>query len=156
MCSPFSLNNGVWERLLRSSSYGEFMAKPESIFWKEVKSKLKDFSLTRLESWASAGVPDVLAYNKKGTFFTIELKVTVCKKIRFSPHQISFHMRHPTNTFVLAKVLGPSSSKLCHSKPSGIKLYAGAQVETLSSLGHEPVAPIAESWTAVLSKFKNL
>lgn len=127
------------------------MAKPESIFWKEVKSKLKDFSLTRLESWASAGVPDVLAYNNNGTFFTIELKVTTGKKIRFSPHQISFHMRHPTNTFVLAKVLGPSSSK-----PSDIKLYAGAQVETLSSLGHEPVAPIAESWTAVLSKFKNL
>lgn len=122
------------------------MAKPESIFWKEVKSKLKDFSLTRLESWASAGVPDVLAYNNNGTFFTIELKVTTGKKIRFSPHQISFHMRHPTNTFVLAKVLGQRA----------IKLYAGAQVETLSSLGHEPVAPIAESWTAVLSKFKNL
>lgn len=122
------------------------MAKPESIFWKEVKSKLKDFSLTRLESWASAGVPDVLAYNNNGTFFTIELKVTTGKKIRFSPHQISFHMRHPTNTFVLAKVLGQRA----------IKLYAGAQVETLSSLGHEPVAPIAESWTAVIEKFKNL
>lgn len=122
------------------------MAKPESIFWKEVKSKLKDFSLTRLESWASAGVPDVLAYNKNGTFFTIELKVTVCKKIRFSPHQIAFHIKHPDNTFVLAKVLGQRA----------IKLYAGSQVETLVALGHEPVAPIAESWTAVLSKFKNL
>lgn len=127
------------------------MAKPESIFWKEVKSKLKGFSLTRLESWASAGVPDVLAYNDNGTFFTIELKVTTGNKIRFSPHQISFHMRHPTNTFILAKVLGPSSSKL-----SDIKLYAGAQIEALVNVGHGPVSPIAESWTKVLSKFKNL
>ena len=122
------------------------MAKPESLFWKEVKSKLKDFSLTRLESWASAGVPDVLAYNKNGTFFTIELKVVICKKIRFSPHQISFHMRHTDNTFVLAKVLDQRAPKL----------YAGIQVETLVDLGHEPVAPVADSWTKIISKFKNL
>jgi len=122
------------------------MAKPESIFWKEVKSKLKDFSLTRLESWASAGVPDVLAYNKNGTFFTIELKVTTGNKLRFSPHQISFHMRHTDNTFVLAKVLGQRAPKL----------YAGIQVETLHWQGHEPVAPVADSWTKIISKFKNL
>jgi hypothetical protein len=51
--------------------------KPESKFWHEVKNNLKDISFTRLESWASAGVPDLLCYNKNGTFFTVELKVAI-------------------------------------------------------------------------------
>ena len=122
------------------------MAKPESIFWKEVKKNLSDFSLTRLESWASAGVPDVLAYNKKGTFFTIELKVTVCKKLRFSPHQIAFHVKHPEHTFVLAKVLGQRAPKL----------YLGSQVQTLHDVGHEPVHAFADSWTKIKEIFKKL
>jgi hypothetical protein len=48
--------------------------KPESKFWQEVKKNLKDISFTRLESWASSGVPDLLCYNKNGVFFTVELK----------------------------------------------------------------------------------
>jgi hypothetical protein len=57
------------------------MAKDESKFWQEVKKNIKQISFTRLESWASAGVPDLLCYNEKGKFFTIELLI-------FSPHQI--------------------------------------------------------------------
>jgi RecB family endonuclease NucS len=51
--------------------------KPESKFWQEVKKNLKDISFTRLESWASSGVPDLLCYNKNGVFFTVELKVAI-------------------------------------------------------------------------------
>lgn len=115
------------------------MAKPESIFWQEVKKKITDISFTRLESWASAGVPDLLCYNKNNTFFTIELKVTTSKKIRFSPHQIAFHVKHPENTFILLKHLGPCS----------VKLYEGSKILDLKSLGHEPVAAVAESWTTI-------
>jgi RecB family endonuclease NucS len=50
--------------------------KPESKFWQEVKKNISEISFTRLESWASAGVPDLLCYNKNGKFFTIELKVS--------------------------------------------------------------------------------
>ena len=50
--------------------------KLESKFWQEVKQNTPGISWTRLESWASAGVPDLLGYNKKGHFFTVELKVT--------------------------------------------------------------------------------
>jgi RecB family endonuclease NucS len=52
------------------------MAKPESVFWQQIKKNIKGISFTRLESWASLGVPDLLCYNEKGTFFTVELKVT--------------------------------------------------------------------------------
>ena len=65
--------------------------KLESKFWQEVKQNTPGISWTRLESWASAGVPDLLGYNKKGHFFTVELKVTRRNFVTFSPHQISFH-----------------------------------------------------------------
>ena len=113
------------------------MAKDESKFWQEVKKNIKQISFTRLESWASAGVPDLLCYNEKGKFFTIELKVEKRKKLTFSPHQISFHMKHSNNTFILAKALDPLS----------IKLYEGSQVLQLKN--REPCAPVAESWTKI-------
>jgi len=90
--------------------------KNESKFWQEVKKNIKDISFTRLESWASLGVPDLLCYNKNHAFFTIELKVISNKKIAFSPHQISFHLRHPNKTFILQKTLGPLSIKLFADK----------------------------------------
>ena len=120
------------------------MAKDESKFWLEVKKNIKQISFTRLESWASAGVPDLLCYNKKGKFFTIELKVEKRKKIIFSPHQIAFHIRHPHNTFILAKALGPCSPKLYEGK------------EILRIVEREPVSPIAESWTAIQEYLVNV
>ena len=120
------------------------MAKDESKFWQEVKKNIKQISFTRLESWASAGVPDLLCYNEKGKFFTIELKVEKRKKLIFSPHQISFHMKHPANTFILAKALVPLS----------IKLYEGRDIMKLVQL--EPCAPVAEGWTKVQEHLVNV
>ena len=118
--------------------------KPESKFWLEVKKNIKEISFTRLESWASAGVPDLLCCNKNGKFFTVELKVTSSKAIQFSPHQISFHVRHPHNTFILQKALGPCS----------IKLYEGCNIMQL--VNREPCTPIAESWSMVQETFVNV
>jgi len=113
------------------------MAKDESKFWLEVKKNIKQISFTRLESWASAGVPDLLCYNEKGKFFTIELKVQKRKKLIFSPHQISFHIRHPHNTFILAKVLDPLA----------IKLYEGKDI--LRIVERDACSPVAETWPEV-------
>ena len=65
-----------------------------------------------------------------GYFCTIELKVTKGNKIRFSPHQIAFHVRHPKNTFIIAKTLGP-----CSSKTSPISMYHGSRIRELVTLG---------------------
>jgi hypothetical protein len=118
--------------------------KPESKFWLEVKKNIKEISFTRLESWASAGVPDLLCCNKNGKFFMVELKVTKGNFIKFSPHQIAFHIRHPHNTFILKKALGPLS----------IKLYRGSDI--LKLVGREPCAPVAESWAMVQETFVNV
>jgi Holliday junction resolvase len=120
------------------------MAKDESKFWQEVKKNIKQISFTRLESWASAGVPDLLCYNEKGKFFTIELKVEKRKKLIFSPHQIAFHMKHSNNTFILAKALDPLA----------IKLYEGRDI--LKLVGREPCTPVAESWTKVQEYLVNV
>ena len=111
--------------------------KPESAFWLETKEKLNGFSLIRLESWASAGIPDILGYSDKTGFFTIELKVTISNKIRFSPHQIAFHYKHPKGSYILVKNLAPRA----------IKLYPGSAIKELVNYGPTH-PPIAEGWEA--------
>lgn len=112
--------------------------KPESAFWLETKEKLNGFSLIRLESWASAGIPDILGYSDKKGFFTIELKVTTSKKIRFSPHQIAFHYKHPKDSYILVKTPVPRS----------VKLYPGSAIRELVNSGPTH-PPLAEGWSAV-------
>ena len=99
--------------------------KPETKFYQEIKKHFKDFQLTRIENMSVPGVPDLLCYNKNHFFFTLELKVTTSKKVRLSPHQISFHMRHPLNSFILVKSLASSD----------VKLYEGQVVEDLAACG---------------------
>jgi hypothetical protein len=99
--------------------------KPERKFWLEVKKKTPNITWTRIENLALPGVPDLLGYNKNHHFFTVELKVTRSKKIRFSPHQIAFHMTHPDNTFILVKSLASSLSYL----------YRGEKIQELDARG---------------------
>ena len=75
--------------------------------------KLKEFTpqiiWNRIENLSLPGMPDLLGYNNSGRFFTVELKVTKGRKIRFSPHQIAWHVQHPKNSFILVQALGPRS-----------------------------------------------
>ena len=102
--------------------------KPESKFYAKVKKTIKDISWIRLENNSLLGTPDLLGYNTSGHFFTVELKVTQSKKLKFSPHQISFHVRHPHNTFIIAEALCPGTKKL-------IYMYSGAQIMELDACG---------------------
>ena len=103
---------------------------PEAKFYKEIKRKLPEFSFIRIENSSLLGTPDLLVYNTSGHFCTVELKVSKGKKLRFSPHQIAFHKRHPHNTFILAKTLGP-----CSSKTSPISMYRGSRISELAACG---------------------
>jgi len=110
------------------------MARNEAKLWQEVKKNIKGISFTRIENSASFGTPDLLCYNKNNTFFTIELKVINSDnhKVKFSPHQISFHVRHPINSFIMVKTLDPLA----------VKLYEGKQILSLVSRSEnlEPVS----------------
>jgi len=101
--------------------------KPETKFWHEVKKSTPQISWTRLENLSSLGTPDLLGYNINGKFFTVELKVTKTNKIRLSPHQKAFHIKHPNNTFILIKALTGSRK--------GVKLYEGKNLMELDACG---------------------
>ena len=99
--------------------------KPERKLWHELKRITPKISWTRLENSGAFGTPDLLGYNTFGNFFTLELKVTKTNKIRFSPHQFAFHVKHPNNTFILVKDLSLNL----------VKLYEGKVIKELDACG---------------------
>ena len=101
--------------------------KTEAKFYQYFKKNTPNISYTRIENTSALGTPDVLAYNKNNTFFTIEFKVTKSKKVRFSPHQIAFHVKHPINSFILVQ-----TPDAC-----GLKLYEGLRIRELVACGLE-------------------
>ena len=112
------------------------MALRERQLWKKLKNATTGISWTRLENWALFGTPDLLGYSSRGTFFTVELKATPLKTpnlVRCSPHQISFHIKHKKNTFVLVA---------CTPELGAFRLYSGSRILELVDLGLklEPLA----------------
>ena len=77
------------------------MIKTERDLWKLLKKNSAGILFDRIENWAVPGVPDLLGYNKNKTFFTLELKLTKANKIKLSPHQVSWHLRHGPGAFIL-------------------------------------------------------
>ena len=103
---------------------------PEAKLYQNVKQNFKSFSLIRIENISLLGTPDLLVCNTSGNFCTLELKVTKGNKIRFSPHQIAFHIKHPHNTFIMVKALGPLPPKT-----SPISMYRGSRIRELAACG---------------------
>lgn len=103
---------------------------PEAKLYQKLKKNWNQFSFNRLENSSLLGTPDVLVYNNNRHFFTIELKVTKGKKVRFSPHQIAFHYKHPTNTFIIVEALGPRALNT-------YSMYKGSQIMELEACGLE-------------------
>ena len=105
---------------------------PEAKLYQKLRKNSKGIIWNRLENLSILGMPDVLGYNTFGTFFTVELKVTKGKKVRFSPHQIAWHVTHPKNTFIIVEALGPRASKTFP-----ISMYRGARIRELAACGLE-------------------
>ena len=99
--------------------------KPERKLYEKLKRNVPQISWIRLENLSLSGTPDLLGYNNSGTFFTVELKVTKSNKVRFSPHQIAFHVKHPRNSFILVEHLGQGT----------VKLFPGSGIMALEAWG---------------------
>ena len=106
----------------------------EHQLWRKLKNESKRITWTRLENWALFGTPDLLGYTSNGNFFTLELKSTLLANasfVRFSPHQISFHIKHKKNTFVLVAC----------ALDQLVRLYPGSRILELVDLRKlEPLA----------------
>ena len=117
----------------------------ERQLWRKLKNESKRITWTRLENWALFGTPDLLGYAPSGNFFTVELKATAPKKpyfVSFSPHQISFHIKHKKNTFVLVAC----------ALDQLVRLYPGSRILELvdSGLRLEPLACGLDSCVTLL------
>ena len=98
---------------------------PERKLYQKLKRCCNKISWIRLENLTLSGTPDLLGYNNSGTFFTVELKVTKSNKVRLSPHQIAFHVKHPKNSFILVEHLGSGC----------LKLFPGSGILALEACG---------------------
>ena len=102
----------------------------EQKLYKKLKKFTPQIIWNRIENLSVPGMPDLLGYNNNRHFFTVELKVTKGKKIRFSPHQIAFHKTHPHNTFILVQALGPRAV-------NRYQLFRGSRIMELAACGLE-------------------
>ena len=117
----------------------------ERKLWKKLKDETSSIAWTRLENWALFGTPDLLGYSSNENFFTVELKSTSPTKpylVHFSPHQISFHIKHKKNTYILVAC---ALDKL-------VRLYPGSRILELvdSGVKLEPLACGLKSCVSVL------
>ena len=101
---------------------------PEAKLYKKLVKEWREFTFTRLENISLLGTPDLLVYNTNRHFFTIELKVTKGNKLKFSPHQIAWHYKHPDNTFIIAEALGPRAA-------NRFQMFRGSRIMELDALG---------------------
>ena len=99
--------------------------KPERKLYAKIKKSIPEISWIRLENSSLHGTPDLLGCTANGHFFTLELKVTRGNKVRFSPHQIAFHIKHPHNTFIMLEHLGSGC----------LKLFRGSRIRELDACG---------------------
>ena len=103
---------------------------PEVKLYKKLKAFTPQIIWNRIENLSIPGMPDVLGYNKSGTFFTVELKVTEGRKLKFSPHQIAWHVQHPKNSFILAEARGPKAT-------NRFQMFRGSRIRELVTSGLE-------------------
>ena len=126
------------------------MVQNEAGLWKYWKKNTPQIRWTRIENTSLLGTPDLLGYNTNSHFFTVELKIISGNKIRFSPHQISFHVQHPKSSFILVRALGQRS----------LKLFQGSMIMELEACGFDARSLLlmkdGDSWSLLLEAFENL
>lgn len=113
--------------------------RPEKKFWKEIKNKTPNVNWTRIESWASPGVPDLFGVfkdlsTKNGFQFWLELKCNKLQKVIISPKQIAWHYAHTKHggiSFIFVKISNPSATRTQYA------VFPGHMVRELSTKGLE-------------------
>ena len=119
----------------------------ESTFWKNVKEITPNIFWTRIETYGTPGIPDLLGvfkskkYNRNISFWC-ELKLTRLNKINLSPFQISWNLKRYSlckDNFIMAKGV----------EERAIYFYPGGLVRELASdFGSvEPLFVVHQPWT---------
>jgi len=122
----------------------------ESTFWKNVRSITPNISWTRMETYGTPGIPDLLGVFvdeklKRNISFWVELKLTKGNKLDLSPFQISWNLKRYSlcqDNFIMAKGI----------EERAIFFYPGALVRELVTNYKEvePLFVVHQPWTHVL------
>ena len=68
------------------------------------KRSNRNLILTRIENWASQGIPDLMICDERGRFHFVELKFCKANAVNLSPHQVAWQIRHKhSSTWTLVK-----------------------------------------------------
>ena len=107
------------------------IAKRESALWKNLKTLLENgderYIVSRLESYVTPGFPDCVIFHNVTGFFTVELKIVQPNnKIKISPFQIAWNMRHSLLSAPVFILVGGLSK-------GHVKLFSGPWIEHLRS-----------------------
>jgi hypothetical protein len=94
--------------------------KPEAKLYRDLKKNIPSISWNRLENRSY--------------------------KIRLSPHQISFHVKHPKNTFILVA---------CTPERGLVRLYPGSKILQLVDSGLK-LEPLCAGWDACRLELERL
>lgn len=119
----------------------------ESTFWKNVKAITPNIYWTRIETYGTPGIPDLLGVFvskklKRNVSFWCELKLTSLNKLNISPFQISWNLKRYSlcqDNFIMAKGV----------KERAIYFYPGSVVRELATdfASVEPLFVVHQPWT---------
>ena len=115
-----------------------------------LKKSSRKIASTRLETWATPGIPDVLLCDEMGNFHFVELKATSGNAVDLRPHQVAWLSTHKNaSVWVLVKKLQTKNA------PEQIFLFHGrdAMDLKLEGLKVKPVVHQKESfdWENIFS-----
>ena len=113
--------------------------KKESDLWKLLKKNTPEITWTRVESWASPGVPDCIGYHDSCGLFMVELKLARTPKVVFSAHQILWHQTHQKRNFILVGLADKAG-------PCSIKLYGSSAILGLLADHRETPCLALDDW----------
>jgi hypothetical protein len=116
------------------------------MMWKSTKAK--SWTTTRIETWATPGVPDVDICDERGLFHKVELKVADGNKVDLRPHQVAYLTRHQhASVWILVKKV------LTLKDDYELFLYHGRQAVDvrMDGLKTRPVLhlPGCDDWTPI-------
>ena len=120
----------------------------ESTFWKNIREITPNIYWTRIETYGTPGLPDLLGvcmHEPKNISFWCELKIAKGHQLLLSPFQISWNIKRYQlckDNFILAKI--PETREIC--------LWSGSLVRELATNYKEvsPLFTIAQPYKDVL------
>jgi hypothetical protein len=122
----------------------------ESTFWKNIKEITPNIYWTRIETYGTPGIPDLLGvcmHPKKNVSFWCELKIAKGNQLLLSPFQIAWNIKRYSlcqDNFIMAKI--PETREVC--------LWTGACARELvvNYKEVEPVFVISQPYKEKLEK----